>query len=230
MRIFPVVPLACLLATGAGCGSSPSTATPAPAPAHSQAELTETANKFRDTVKSDRTHPGENLPLKFLDTGGAEVDLASFRGKSHVVLVVVMGFPKNWGGKFCVGCLAQLNSLTANYADFKKRDAEVLMVFPGPTDRLPQFLTDSRADGADGNPKVPFPILSDTDLKAVKALGIEKDWARPATYILNKKGDVVFTYVSAYGGAPGTASSEGIYDRPSVKAMFAQLDKLNAKE
>jgi peroxiredoxin len=227
MRIFPIVPLAFLLMTGAGCGSSPSTAPPAP----KQAELTETASKFKDTAKPDRPIASEKMPLKFLDTNGAEVDLASFRGKSHVVLVVVMGFPKDWGNRFCIGCLAQLNSLTANYADFKKRDAEVLLVFPGPTDRLPQFLTDSRVDGADGNPTVPFPILSDKDLKAVKALGIDGDWAKPATYILNKKGDVVFTYTSAYSGrntfgGPDSAT----YDRPSMKAIFAQLDKLNAKE
>jgi peroxiredoxin len=228
MRIFPIVPLAFLLMTGAGCGSSPSTAA---GPPGGQAELTTTANKFRDDAKSNRPLASEKMPLKFLDMNGAEVALASFRGKSHVVLVVVMGFPKDWGNRFCIGCLAQLNSLTANYEEFKKRDTEVLLVFPGPTDRLPQFLADSRVDGADGNPKVPFPILLDKDLQAVKALGIDGDWAKPATYILNKKGDVVFTYASAYSGRNGFGGPDtATYDRPSVKAMFAQLDKLNAKE
>ena len=67
--------------------------------------------------------------------------------------------------------------------------------------------------------KVPFVMLLDTDLNAVKTLGIEGDLAKPSTYILDKKGNAVFAFVG-----------ETTTDRPSVQALLAQLDKLNAKK
>ena len=73
-------------------------------------------------------------------------------------------------------------------------------------------------DGAGGNKKVPFALLLDQDLKAVELLGIRGDLAKPSTYILDKQGNAVFAFVG-----------ESTADRPSVKALLAQLDKLNAK-
>jgi hypothetical protein len=49
----------------------------------------------------------------------------------------------------------------------------------------------------------------------VNKLGIQGDLARPSTYILDKQGAVVYGYVG-----------ETQVDRPSVKALLAQLDKL----
>ena len=74
-------------------------------------------------------------------------------------------------------------------------------------------------DGAGGNPRVPFPVLLDPDFKAVDALGIRAQLARQSTFVIDKRGDVVFGYV----GVPSDN-----YDRPSVKSLLAQLDKLNA--
>jgi hypothetical protein len=54
-----------------------------------------------------------------------------------------------------------VNSLTANYDEFKKREAEIVMVFPGPSDRLPQFLDEGKVNGKDGNPAVPFSLVLD---------------------------------------------------------------------
>jgi peroxiredoxin len=92
-------------------------------------------------------------------------------------------------------------------------------VFPGPTDEVPLFLANAKVDGANGNPKVPFRLLKDTDLKAVDALDIRGDLAKPSTYILDKKGNAVFAFVG-----------ETTTDRPSIKALLAQLDKLNASD
>ena len=181
--------------------------------------LEEGAKKFNNDAQSNRTVPGEQVPLIFIDSAGNKVDLKSYHGKANVVLVVVKGLPPQYGGRFCPGCLAQVNSLTANHAEFTKRGAEILMVFPGPKDALPQFLADGKVDGTGGNPKVPFALLLDTDLNAVKTLGISGEFAKPSTYILDKKGNVVFAFV---GG--------DTYDRPSVQALLAQLDKLNAQK
>lgn len=218
MRLLSIIGLLAVFVALAGCGSSPNTRTPGnPYPPPSAEQLKETANRFQQNPKSDSKAAGAQVPLKFLDKDGKEVDLVSFRDKSNVVLVVVKGVPPGFGGAFCPGCLAQLNTLTANYDEFRKKSAEVVMVFPGPTDTLSKFFADGQVSG--GNP--PFPILTDKDLNAVQALGIRGDLARPATYILDKKGNVVFAYV---------AGADTTYDRPSVKALLDQLDKLNAQK
>ena len=215
MRRLTALILFGLLTLIAGCESSP---TP-PAYAYGTPDLKEVESQFHANPEPNRNVRGEQMPLKFVDTSGKVVDLASFRGKSNVVLVVVKGLPQFPGGVFCPGCLAQVHSLTVNHAEFKKRDAELLMVFPGASDKLPQFLADGKVDGTGDNPKVPFKLLLDQDFKAVDALGIRGDLAKPSTYIIDKKGDVVFAFVG-----------ETTTDRPAVKAVLAQLDKLNVKE
>ena len=143
-------------------------------------------------------------------------NIDSFGGdKSNVVLTVVKGLPQSPGGLYCPGCLAQMNSFGANVDGFKSRGAEVMVVFPGPSDSLNDFLVQAKAVPAEG--KVGVPMLLDKDMAACRRLDIIGDWAKPSTYILNKKGSVVYAYVG-----------EGTTDRPSLKALFAELDKLNA--
>jgi len=220
MRPLLLFGLLVALVALAGCGSPSPTPSPTPSPhKRTQEELKEHADNFdTEPKKGDRTKPS-TVPNKFVDIHGKPVDLASYHGKSNVVLVVVKGLPEKdarFRGQFCPGCLAQLNSLTANYAEFQKRNAEIVMIFPGPDKELPRFLSEGLV--ADGNPTVPFRLVPDSDLKAVKSLGIEGDWARPSTYILDKGGSVVFAYV----GPDGTT-----YDRPSVKVLLGELNKLN---
>jgi peroxiredoxin len=221
MRLSFIAGLFGLLVLTAGCSSPPATPARVYDGTPTQEELNAKAKQFQDNPQPKGTVPGGQVPLKFINTEGKEVDLASYRGTSNVVLVVVKGLPKAFNGLFCPGCLAQVNSLTANYTKFKEKDAEIVMVFPGPKDALPQFLEKGKVNGEGGNLKVPFTMLMDTDLKAVKTLGIDADWATPSTYILDKKGNAVFVYV----GEPGTTT-----DRPSVQALLAQLDKLNAQK
>lgn len=217
MRPSSVTGLAATLVLLAGCNSSPTTAdTRSP----EQKRLDEVASQFT-TEKTENKKPNE-LPLKFVDMSGNAVDLLSYRGKKNVVLVIVKGLPQknNPTGGFCPGCLAQVNSLTASYSEFTSRNAEIVMVFPGPPEEHRRFLRDGLVTDADGKSKVPFPLVSDPnpDLKAVKTLGIKGDWARPSTYILNTAGDVVFAYVGPEGAT---------YDRPPVKALLDRLEKLN---
>ena len=214
MRRLSSVGLLFLLVGAAGCGSSSDLPNP-PKYSYGSPDLKQIESQFHEQP-ANREVSGEKMPLKFVDLDGKNVDLTSFRGKSNVVLVVVKGMPKYPGGLFCPGCLAQVSALTANSDEFKKRNAEILMVFPGPTEKLPDFLATAKVDGVGGNPKVPFALLKDTDLKAVDALGIRGDLAKPSTYILDKRGNAVFAFVG-----------ESTTDRPSVKALLAQLDKLN---
>ncbi|VTT97198.1 alkyl hydroperoxide reductase thiol specific antioxidant mal allergen : Alkyl hydroperoxide reductase/ Thiol specific antioxidant/ Mal allergen OS=Planctomyces limnophilus (strain ATCC 43296 / DSM 3776 / IFAM 1008 / 290) GN=Plim_0539 PE=4 SV=1: AhpC-TSA [Gemmataceae bacterium] len=173
------------------------------------------AKQFLDDppAAKTRTVAADKVPLTFIDLDGKQVDLASFRGKANVVLVMTKGMPQSPGGVFCPGCLAQMNALVANAAEFKKRGAEVLVVFPGPSEKAGEFLTTAKA--REGDKPSPIPLLLDKDMAAVTVLGITGDRAKPSTYILDRKGNVVYAYVG-----------EHTTDRPSIKALLGQLDKL----
>ena len=57
-------------------------------------------------------------------------------------------------------------------------------------------------------------VLVDRDCSACDRLGIRADLAKPSTYILDTRGKLVYAYV-------GVTTS----DRPSLKAILAQLDQ-----
>ncbi len=185
--------------------------------------------KFKDDVQSNsETKSTELGELSFLDSAGNKVDLASYRGKSNLVLVVTRGFVGSETqvdgkslGNICTFCSTQTSRLIANYGKFKQRNAEVLVVFPiarksdeGALDTFAARVQGDKKAAADA----PFPLLLDLDLTAVDALGIRADLSKPATYILDKQGEVRFAYVG-----------QSLSDRPSVKALLDQLDQINAE-
>lgn len=176
------------------------------------------AEQFHDNPPANQKVGREQVPLNFLDHLGRPVDLAAYRGKSNVVLVVGRGIPQSPGGVFCPFCLAQTATLMANVSEFTKRDGAILVVFPGPADRVEEFITQAK-NQASGVTATPFPILLDKDCIACETLGIRDDLAKPSVYILDRKGDVVYAYVG-----------ETLSDRPSVKALLAQLDKLKRND
>lgn len=167
--------------------------------------------KFRDEVSSGNTSvTSGQLELAFVDSQGRPVDLKQYRGKKNVVLVVTRGF----NGYICPYCTAQTSRLIRNYDEFRKRDAEVLVVYPGPSQGVPEFV---RAVQAQAGAAIPFPLLLDEESRAVDQLQIRADLAKPSTYVLDRQGQVRFAYV-------GTT----VVDRPSVKAVLKQLDALAA--
>jgi len=167
----------------------------------------------KDDSTANRPVTATDMPTSFVDRDGKPVDLKSYRGKA-VVLVVVRGMPESPGGVFCPYCLAQAGSLAANYNEFQARGAEVLLVFPGPGARAAEFTrqVQSRANVGKG---MPYPVCVDKDCAACDRLGIRGDLARPSTFILDPTGEVVYAYV-------GKSTS----DRPSMKALLAELDRL----
>lgn len=187
--------LTLVLAAAAGCGTK-------------DARLF--APAFRDHAPANAT--AREMPTVFTDRGGNPVDVADYRGKAHVVLVVLRGMPRAYDGLPCPYCVAQTDSLAANYPEFRRRGAEVVVVFPGTAEQVREFVR-----YADGGPGLPFPVLLDADLAACDRLGIRGDLAKPSTYILDREGDVVYAYVG-----------RTYVDRPSVKAQLEQLDRLSA--
>ncbi len=167
---------------------------------------------FRDDAPSNKTLSADELALAFVDHQGKPVDLKAYRGKKAVVLVVTRGIPESPGGTFCPHCVTQVAGLAASHAEFEKRDAAVLVVFPGPSERVAEFIQQTGGKAPGG---FPFPLLLDKDTAAVGRLGIKGDLARPSTFIADKAGNVVYAFV-------GETST----DRPSLKAILAQLDRL----
>ncbi len=168
---------------------------------------------FRDDAPANARPNDDTFPKTFVDRNGKLVDLTKYKGQKKVVLVVLRGIPLTTPNEFCPSCLAQVESLLAYQSDFTDLGVEVLVVFPGPSERLGEFLQ-LASNRTPGEPEVRFPVLLDQDCSACDRLGIRADLAKPSTYILNTKGEVVYAYV-------GVTST----DRPSVRAILAQLKK-----
>lgn len=173
------------------------------------------AGEFKDDAPANAAVDSTEFPRSFVDADGRPVDLTSYRGRK-VVLVVLRGMARSEGGNFCPSCLAQTSSLLANRDEFAKRQVEVLVLFPGPADRVGEFLETARRK-TPGEPTPAFRMLLDRECKACDRLGIRADLAKPSTYVLDAQGRVTYAYV-------GETST----DRPSVKAVLAQLDRAPA--
>jgi peroxiredoxin len=164
---------------------------------------------FVDQVESNREDDGTVNDLEFVDTAGQPVQIRQYQGKRNLVLVFTRGF----SGQLCPYCTTQTSRLIANYDKFTERDTEVLLVYPGSKEQLPQFLQAGLAVSEED--RFPFPVLLDEDLTAVKQLGIVAQLASPSTFIIDKEGKVRLSYV---GSNPS--------DRPSIQAILDQLDRL----
>jgi peroxiredoxin len=165
--------------------------------------------KFLDEVKSNREDDGSVSDLEFVDAEGNSVKLQQYKEEKNVLLVFTRGF----SGQLCPYCTTQTSRLIANYDKFTALDTEVLLVYPGSKAQLPMFMQASIETS--GKNSFPFPVLLDEDLAAVNQLGISAQLAFPSTFIVDKQGQVRLSYV----GSDPT-------DRPSIKALLAQLGDL----
>ena len=168
--------------------------------------------QFRDTAESNtKVDADEQFDLQFSDRSGNSVDLKDYRDRKNVVLVVMRGY----SGSFCPLCAAQTSRLIYKYKEFEKRNAEVVVVFPGASEHAQSFVKRLPGESVGDVKTIPFSIVLDENLEMVDRLMIRGDLAKPSTYILDKSGKLRFAYV-------GTTPS----DRPSLKSMLAQLDEI----
>jgi len=181
---------------------------------------------FKDGAQSNVPLGGGDVgKLQFVNAQGMPVALEQFQGKKNVVLVVTRGNtsgspPGAYIGKICLYCATQTSRLVANYKAFEDAGAEVVVVFPvqraADSNTVDDFNKAVKRDQAASGP-IPFPLVLDVELRAVDQLGIRADLSKPATYILDKQGQVRFAYVGA-----------SLADRPSVQSMLDQLVAINA--
>ena len=147
----------------------------------------------------------------FFDLNKKNVRLADYRGKKNVVLVFMRGFVD----KVCIYCQSQATRLIANHEEFERRDAEILVVYPGKKERIDDFIGAVTEEQSRKKQKIPFSVLVDEQLNAVEFFGIQGTLAKPSTFILDKTGKVRFAYVG-----------DTVSDRPSIKELLKQLDSL----
>ena len=215
---FSALQAICLCGLLSSCGQE----APAPAPAgyggygygdpygYGTGEIT-----FLDQAPANAAPETGFSELTFTSAEGVKSQLREHVGERAAVIVVTRGNTN----PICPYCSTQTANYIRDYEEFRRRGAEVLLVYPiasfGDRDRLTAFLSDARTRLGDANRPVPFPVLFDVELAAVTQLGIRQDLSKPATYIVDRDGTVRYAYVGAHWG-----------DRPSVKAVLAELDKL----
>jgi peroxiredoxin len=134
--------------------------------------------------------------------GGGRVSLKELTVKGPVVLVVLRGFP----GYQCPVCTMQVGSLIAAADQFATARAQVVLVYPGPAERLKEHATEFVS-----GKQIPknFRIVLDPDYAFTNRYGLRWDakgeTAYPSTFVIEKGGAVVFAKVSKSHGGRSTA-------------------------
>jgi thioredoxin-dependent peroxiredoxin len=125
---------------------------------------------------------------------GKAVTLSAEQGGHSLVLVILRGFP----GYQCPYCVKQVHDFADHASDFKAKNTRVLLVYPGPPADLDQHAKEFLEKQSELPPNVG--LVTDPDYKVTNLYGLRWDapheTAYPSTFILDKKGLVVFEKIS----------------------------------
>jgi peroxiredoxin Q/BCP len=143
---------------------------------------------------------------------GAKVQLSKVASQGPVVLIVLRGFP----GYQCPLCNRQVGQFLKEAEKFKAAGAQVLLVYPGPS----QGLTE-KAQEFIANKTIPdhFQLLLDPDYVFTNAYHLRWDaageTAYPSTFVIQKDLQVVYRKVSQEHG--GRSKPEEVLKALMVK-------------
>jgi thioredoxin-dependent peroxiredoxin len=125
---------------------------------------------------------------------GKSVNMSEQLRGHDLVLVVLRGFP----GYQCPYCVKQVHDFVDHASDFAARNTRVLLVYPGPSANLNQHVKDFLAKQA-GLP-ANIVLVTDPDYKVTNLYGLRWDapheTAYPSTFVLNKRGRIIFEKIS----------------------------------
>jgi peroxiredoxin len=137
-----------------------------------------------------------NFTLKTVDDRA--VELHKLTSKGPVVLMVLRG----WPGYQCPLCTRQVGEFLGKSKDFAKQGARVVMVYPGPGEKLQahakEFMKEMKLPDA-------FEFVIDPDYTFTNAYGLRWDakgeTAYPSTFVIGKDNKISFAVVSmSHGG------------------------------
>jgi peroxiredoxin Q/BCP len=150
---------------------------------------------------------GEKAPnFTISDLQGQRVSLSHYQGKKNVVLVFMRGLS-------CPFCRAQLEHLRADFEEFYRRDAEILVVAPDSRERVWKYWQEK---------DLPFTALPDPSHHVANRYDQEVNWLKlgrmPALMVVDKGGHI---HLAHYGGA--------MWDIPANEEILTLLDAVNAQ-
>lgn len=137
--------------------------------------------------------------------GDEQFDLYEHLKDGPIVLLVLRGYP----GYQCPICSRQVGDYLAHAEDFAKLNAQVVMVYPGPSDNLQarakEFLRDRALPDN-------FSFLLDPDYKFTNQYALRwnqpRETAYPSTFVLDQDGTVKLAVVShSHGGRTKAADA-----------------------
>jgi len=125
---------------------------------------------------------------------GKTVRMSTEQRGQDLVLVVLRGFP----GYQCPYCVKQVHDFIDHASDFAVKNTRVLLVYPGPPADLDQHAKDflEKQAGLPAN----IVLVTDPDYTVTNLYGLRWDapheTAYPSTFVLDKKGMIVFEKIS----------------------------------
>jgi thioredoxin-dependent peroxiredoxin len=151
---------------------------------------------------------GDKAPDFTLSTlDGQNVELSKLTGQGPVVLVVLRG----WPGYQCPICTKQVNEFIVDAKDFEAAKARVLLVYPGPADRLDEH---AREFITGKNLPPNFTFVTDPGYRFTNAYALRWDapneTAYPSAFVIDREGVVRFAKVSKSHG--GRASAKEVLE------------------
>ncbi|HEY4380120.1 MAG TPA: peroxiredoxin family protein [Acidobacteriaceae bacterium] len=142
---------------------------------------------------------GAKAPDFTLSTPSGKAVKMSAEQRGHtLVLVVLRGFP----GYQCPFCVKQVHDFVDHASEFAARDTRVLLVYPGPPADLDQHAKEFLEKQAELPANIV--LVTDPDYTVTNLYGLRWDapheTAYPSTFVLDKKGMVVFEKISRSHG------------------------------
>jgi peroxiredoxin Q/BCP len=138
---------------------------------------------------------GAQAPVFTLRTpSGRTVPMSHMLGHGPLVLIVLRGYP----GYQCPFCQRQVHDFILHAREFAERNAKVLLVYPGPPEKLNEHAKEFLATESQMPKNIV--LVVDPDYAATNLYGLRWDAPRetayPSTFILDSKGKILFEKVS----------------------------------
>lgn len=174
------------------------------------APITDPYDADRSVTSTDGGLVGHPLPqVRFLGATGDVIDLGAYQKEHRPVVVVIM---RGFAGQVCLYCAAQTVALCKHLDEFHAAGAEVVIIYPGPTESAPAFL--AAVESLRPEPP-PMPVAMDVSLSLVRGLNIEDNLAKPTSLVLDRHGIVRYAYIG-----------RTMADRPSADDLLRSVHQI----